>query len=66
MMPDAAGKEAERQFIANEVTEEVEALREAKHGHAQAKRKLGEAKRAFQAARQEMCAGLPLLCVCCD
>ena len=50
----AASKDADRQFIAKEVADEAAALREAKHGHAQAKRKLAEAKRAFQAARQEM------------
>ena len=50
----AASKDADRQFIAKEVADEAAALRDAKHGHAQAKRKLGEAKRAFQAARQEM------------
>ena len=50
----AEGKEAERQFIAKEVAEQAEDLRTAKHGHAQAKRKVGEAKRAFLAARQEL------------
>ena len=61
-----AAKDAERQFVAKEVAEEAEALREARHGHAQAKRKLGDAKRAFQAARQELYAQLhvPLLSLC--
>ncbi len=53
------GKDAERQFVAKQVAEQAEDLRTAKHGHAQAKRKLGEAKRAFQAARQELCVQLP-------
>lgn len=49
-----AAKDAERQFVAKEVAGEAEELREARHGHAQAKRKLGDAKRAFQSARQEL------------
>eukprot|EP01044_Picomonas_judraskeda_P027321 COSAG03_NODE_8637_length_784_cov_1.760584_1_plen_72_part_10 len=37
-----AAKDAERQFVAKVVAGEAEELREARHGHAQAKRKLGD------------------------
>lgn len=50
----AAGKDADREYIAKEVADEAASLKEAKHGHSQSRRKLAEAKRAFQAARQEM------------